>query len=276
MKRIIVATLIGICLFTSHLWAQDQAPNDPLAEAMKGAVGLSVGDLSPKYGDTDPAAGGAGGRSAGDRSGAATGSTPASPQNRDPSSPEMSNLIKTWLILAEPPQNATKGANLRYSLRGNMVGRVPGGIITSKHEAGGFDPVYLWTNKRKLDSINHCTMEEFVKARLEGRSISKCMGRYKPPQTSPLDNFKGLKVWDAKVALKKKGLVPVVTQKGPAPEMKLQDAVLSQYPAPGVRLKKGKRVKLAVYGKYVPLIKIPKVAEKSEARAKEKLESLGL
>ena len=251
---------------------------------MESARGLSVGDLSPKYGDrkkTSPRSGSdtrPDSRDSGPprSSGQRAGSTVQPGQDGEPSSPLMSELIKTWLTVAEPPENATRGAHLQYTMRGNVVGTVPGGIITSRHETGGFDPVYLWSERRKLDSVNHCTMEEFVNACVQNKSIAHCQGRYKPVPPPPLDDFKGMKASAARTAVQGKGLVPIVRESEPAPERGLERTVISQHPKPKTLLKRGETVELAVYGPYKALTTVLGVRGKSAAEARQMLASSGL
>ncbi len=71
-----------------------------------------------------------------------------------------------------------------------IVGQTPTGIITDRHDTGRFDPNFLWVNRRGLDSVNHCTMGEYVEARMNGGSTSHCHGRYRraAPSTPSIED----------------------------------------------------------------------------------------
>ncbi|WP_269580766.1 hypothetical protein [Roseibium sp. Sym1] len=140
---------------------------DPWLDSLRGATGTVIGDLNPRFDD-----------------GPSSSSAPpgdAAPGTVNPSDRETARLIREWIDIAEPPQNVTEGARLHYTYGGNMVGTTAdGGIIASPHESGAFDPVFLWQNRRGLDSVDHCTMEEYVVARLAEEPVDGCRGRYRP------------------------------------------------------------------------------------------------
>lgn len=116
----------------------------------------------------------------GDGGATAGGPGPTTPAGAiDPGNREIAILIVTWLRAAEPPENATEGASLRYSNAAVKIGTTAdGGIITARHDPPVPDPVWLWNNRRQLDSIDHCTMEEYVTRSVNGESIALCRGRY--------------------------------------------------------------------------------------------------
>ncbi|MGA8260237.1 MAG: PASTA domain-containing protein [Arenicellales bacterium] len=258
-------------------------------KSLKSVVGLTVGDLKPRFGNPRPSGttgagktntgGAAGAAGAGAQSGGAGGSSGsgvggASAGPGGPSSPEMASRIFEWITAAEPPENVTMGANLHYTLRGNKVGTVPGGVITSPHETGRFDPVYLWTNRRTLDSVNLCTMEEYVRARLAHHDISGCRGRYKPLPTIP--DLAGNTLKEAKAKLAGLGVRPVVRPGTPAPSDKLSGTVESVQPAPGTRVKPGTDVVLVIHSPHVNTATIPDLRGSSLKQAMAALEKLGL
>jgi len=76
--------------------------------------------------------------------------------------------------------------------------------------------------------------------------------------------------------LKSVGLDADTQIETPAPEKNLERTVFFQKPAPGERIAKGAMVKLNVYGQHAALIKIPRVARETVAKARESIESLGL
>lgn len=167
------ALALSLALAAALSSAQAQDIGDPWLESLRGATGTVIGDLTPRFSDGEnadtPAGAGTGAGTAG-----ATGPV-------DPAEQKTAGYIREWISVAEPPQNVTEGARFHYTYRGNMVGTTAdGGIITSTHETGAFDPVFLWQNRRSLDSVDHCTMEEYVVAKLAEKPVDHCRGRYKP------------------------------------------------------------------------------------------------
>jgi hypothetical protein len=97
----------------------------------------------------------------------------------DSENPDVARFIRVWLALAAPPANAN-GARLRYDDWGRVVGTgVNGEIITAGAAPGGTSPTaHLWALRDKLDSIDHCTLGEYVTARLGNLPTTRCAGRY--------------------------------------------------------------------------------------------------
>ncbi len=156
-------------------------------------------DADDETGDeTDPDAGtddtGGSGQTGGG-TGAGGQNTSAGPDQDDSSNqwnidpalvkgPERDGLIRQWISAAEPPLNALKGYNLHYNKWGVMIGRTNSGIISATpgrpdNSAGMRSEDYLWGYRTQLDSVNHCTLEEFVMANLRGEPTDHCIGRYK-------------------------------------------------------------------------------------------------
>ena len=108
------------------------------------------------------------------------------PPDRSPApvAPDRSAFIREWIAVAQPPINAIQGAQTHYNNRGNMVGQTPTGIIVDRHNTGQFDPNFLWNNRSLLDSVDHCTMREYVDARMTNASIQHCIGRYRRAPTT--------------------------------------------------------------------------------------------
>ncbi len=176
---------------------------------------------------------------------------PAGPDAVNPADAKTADYINEWIRVAEPPPNATEGANFRYTFRGNMVGTTAdGGIITSPHETGVFDPVFLWVNRRALDSVNHCTMEEYVLARLSDKPINHCQGRYKVPPRFKLADYTGQLIDKAKRALAEKKLKVKVVKGKPAPSGRQENTVAAQVPKSGTRVRRDQLVTLTVYRAY--------------------------
>jgi hypothetical protein len=103
----------------------------------------------------------------------------------DPKNPNTAALINEWISLAKPPINATECAQTRYEAWGRAVGRTNGAMVIQASgkpdNVGGRSSVeYLWSMRDQLDSVDHCTLGEYVTAKLGNQSISHCKGRYKP------------------------------------------------------------------------------------------------
>ena len=193
---------------------------------------------------------------------------PIDPNTLDPSDREVANYIGEWITAAKPPENAVEGNNVRYSGRGSIIGTVAGGIIESRHESGKIDPVFLWTNKRTLDSIDHCTMKEYVVARLKNESIAHCAGRF-----GAVRNLKGMKVAEAKSAVTSKGFTYALAPGSPAKTQELEGKVERQEPGPEQYLKKGQTVKLTIHAPYVPTgVALPDFTGKALGEARKWLE----
>ncbi|MBW1787099.1 MAG: PASTA domain-containing protein [Deltaproteobacteria bacterium] len=170
------------------------------------------------------------------------------PNTLDPNSTDVKTLIREWISVAEPPKNAIEGNNFHYSNKGNIVGTAAGGVIESRHETGAFDPVFLWKNRRQLDSIDHCTMEEYVVSKLEQTSTSRCAGRY-----GAVKDLKGMRLDKALAAVTAAGFRYEDPVPGsPAKTAEANGTIERQKPGPDQYLKKGQVLKLVVYTPYVP------------------------
>ncbi len=158
--------------------------------------------------------------------------------------------IRDWMANARPPINAVPGANVRYSPRGNKVGTVPGETLRSSHDEGKpIDPVFLWKNKRSLDSVDHCTMEEYVVAKLnnDDESISHCKGRY-----GGVGDLAGEQLPAGKTAVESAGFKPSISIGSPAKSPEAEGTIEKQEPDWTEPLKKGETVTLVVHSPYVP------------------------
>ena len=107
--------------------------------------------------------------------------------------------------------------------------------------------MFLWTNKKKLDSVDHCTMEEYVVARLKKESIRRCAGRY-----GAVRDLKGLRLAEAKAAVAGAGFEYALAPGSPAKAPEQEGTVERQEPGPEQYLKKGQTVTLTVHSPYVP------------------------
>jgi hypothetical protein len=66
-----------------------------------------------------------------------------------------------------------------------MVGRTKGAMVIRAagkpdNTGGRSSAEYLWSMRDHLDSVDHCTLGEYVTAKLGNQSIAHCKGRYKP------------------------------------------------------------------------------------------------
>jgi beta-lactam-binding protein with PASTA domain len=177
---------------------------------------------------------------------------PVDPDTLDPADADVAGLIREWTSTARPPENAVPGSNWRYDPVGRVVGSGPGLRTTSTHDtvdyAGGAPEARAWHLRKKLDSIDHCTLEEYVVARLERKSISHCAGRY-----GALKNLKGERLDRAMAIVTGAGFKcddPVPGS--PATTAEANGRIERQEPGPDQYLKKGQAVKLVVYTPYVP------------------------
>jgi beta-lactam-binding protein with PASTA domain len=219
------------------------------------------------------------------------GLDPDKPESLNPNHPKIAAIIKEWISVAEPPSNAIHGNNFHYSNRGVAVGQGKGFTAKSLHESGVFDPGFLWRNKQDLDSVNHCTLGEFVVARLKGSSIDYCKGRYKakeetesqkqnpdkkiPKGTVVVPDLIGKPAKNAKKTLSDKGFKVELQAGKAAPSPQKAFTVTNMDPKPGSFLKKGKIVKITVFMDFVQQIKIPAISGLSTVKAKKKLQDAG-
>ncbi len=243
-----LSLLIVFIMLPSALGAQE----DPWLDSLKDAKGMKVGSRVPRFGDLErperTAVPETPGVEAGDTDARDQGRREATdPRSVDPKKEETALLIREWISTAKPPENAVEGNNVRYSNKGNVIGTVRGGVIESRHETGGIDPVYLWTNKRQLDSIDHCTMEEYVVARLKNESVSHCAGRY-----GAVRDLKDMRLADARAVVTGAGFGYSLSPGSPARTPEQEGTVEGQDPGPERFLKKGQTLTLTVRSPYLP------------------------
>jgi beta-lactam-binding protein with PASTA domain len=191
--------------------------------------------------------------------------------------PEVARMIQEWLSIAEPPENAVPGNNFYYDRFGRKMGsgggmRTIGSHETVQYGAGATPEAKVWSDLRtRLDSVNHCTLEEYVVARLESRSIANCRGRY--TSVKPL---KGKSLEEAKDEVSKKGLKYEVATGSAADSKESEGNVEKQEPGSDKHLKRGQTLKLVVYGPYVPpKVTVPRVTEMKFDDAVAKLDRQG-
>ena len=202
---------------------------------------------------------------------------PTGGRSLDPNAPDIAALIAAWIGQAEPPENALDGAELRYTGWGQKVGRTTGGVITAR---GRPDDVgarssseYLWALRNQLDSVDHCTLGEYVTARLDGAGIARCAGRYR----GAVGQLTGRTRSAAEAAVRRLKHVPVATDGDPAPSADLAGTVQLQDPAPGTRLDRGEQVRLWVYTEPQPtMVTVPDLVGRSRRLASTWIDELGL
>jgi exonuclease VII small subunit len=245
--------------------AQGEGAKKPGAES--GSEGTSSGS-----GESGRGSGGAGIGGAGSATGPGGRITVASIRPRQP---KIAGFIREWIGSAEPPQNMTEGANLRYTKRGAMVGTTLTGPVKSPHETGRFDSAFLWQNNRKLDSVNHCTLEEYVLSKAQGKGTAHCRGRYKRPPPRPIPKIAGTKAKRAKGRLLTAKLKAKFIGGDEPPSKEKEFTVQSTIPPIGTRMKVGSEVKVRLYSKYNPSRPVPDVGKLSVKAARKRLADAG-
>ena len=268
-------------------WASGvlQAQEDPWWDSLKGSEGLSVGSLKPRFSGTGASSGSAPSETTGIDQGDVQGSS-SEPENQgeaarlDPTSADIAATIREWISLAEPPENVTDGADFHYDKWGRKIGKTgDGGIITTTGKpdyALSTPEETVWSMREVLDSVDHCTLEEYVLAKLQHHSIENCRGRYQAPETVIVTKLSGLPFAEAKKRLDEIGLIPRLVAGRPAPGRDSEGIVATQEPGAGTKLKPGQQVKLEVYGPYNPKITVSDVAGLRVEDAKKTLAAQGL
>ena len=254
------------------------AAKDPWVEEMKNAVGLSVGDLTPtdiESGKPErPVTVPEG------KPGAEVGVLkPISPDGLNPDTqPDVAAKIREWLSVAQPPKNAVPGNHYYYDKFGRMLGSGKGmKTIRQRDDVGygsGATPeATVWTELRnQLDSIDHCTLEEYVVAKLNNESIGHCKGRY-----GGVRDLTGERLAAAKNAVENAGFNPSISVGSPAKSPEEEGTIEKQEPDWKEPLKKGATIKLVVHSPYVsPGFVIPDFIGQPLKEAKEWLKDNNL
>jgi len=261
------------------------AQEDLWFDSIKDAVGMSVGSLNPRFGDLDEPTQGEATETSGVIQGGPERAGPApdeqmDPANLDPNDQVVAAKIREWISVAEPPENATEGAEFHYDQWGRKIGTTAdGGTIradSTPDYALGTPERTVWSMRTVLDSVNHCTLEEYVIAKLKNEPIDNCRGRYKAPEAVTVVKLTGLTLSDAKKKLEQAGLKPRLAAAKAAPTKRDEGTIVSQDPGPGAKLKPGASVKLEVYGPYNSKVTVPDTIGLSTKDAKTKLEAQGL
>ncbi len=230
---------------------QDGGDGDPAGGSVRTAGGTPA-DSGP------PTAGAAGIPAGGDVSGGRTGDR----GGVNPADSNVALLIRIWLGIAEPPENAD-GANFRYDAWGRYIGTAAPGAGQTVGQApppdGGSSPeAFAWSMASLLDSIDHCTLKEFVTLNLEGAPIAHCVGRYARTLRVAAPVLAGLSLGEAQQRLETAGLKIVPSLLGSAPTPEIANRIAAQRPDAGSSVRVGSTVEVDVYGSYtVPHITVP-------------------
>lgn len=90
--------------------------------------------------------------------------------------PRVQNLIDEWLRGATPAVAAGRPGSWRYNEWAQILG--PGITSTGPpdHPAGWSRHQSLWAVRSRFDSLNLCTLGEFIERRLAGRTLDDCAG----------------------------------------------------------------------------------------------------
>ena len=199
-----------------------------------------------------------------------------------PDEPQAAALIELWLTVAEPPENATQLDHLRYDEWGRKVGMTYEGQAVEfdappEDAAGRAPTAYAWSQRTQLDSVDHCTLEQFVALRLRGAPTQPCRGRHQRITAVAVPDLTGLKRDAAVRQLEELGLRAKVVGENEAPDAATALAVREQKPAATAQLKPGAEVELTTYGAYVPPpVELPDVKGLTRDAAEAALRELGV
>jgi len=189
--------------------------------------------------------------------------------------------IEHWLRNAQPVENAQPGYHLTFDKWGRVQGKTVNGTITLNNNpagAGTDSAEYAWTHEREKDSLNLCTLGEYVQRQLAGRETASCQKKIPPPSVdfNSVPNLVGTPANQAKTQLAELG-IPIHWKPGSIPSNASQTGkVEKQNPPPGTNLKKVTRVELWVYRKAANTATVPNVVGMYFKKAAEKLKRLGL
>jgi len=197
---------------------------------------------------------------------------------------ERKKHIKHWLKNAIPVENAQPGYSLTYDKWGRVQGKASNGTITlAKPDSAGLSPAdYAWVRADTIDSLNLCTLKEYVERKLADKETASCQKsipqQQAQTQTDPnsLPNFVGVEAAKAKADLKKLG-VKVKWKAGSIVKNPAQQRLVEkQKPKAGSALKGVKQVELWVYRYVAKTVKVPKVVGMKFDEAAAKLKHEGL
>jgi beta-lactam-binding protein with PASTA domain len=200
----------------------------------------------------------------------------------NPDSPDVSRLIKAWLGNAEPLANA-QGADLSFDQWGRVQGRAAAGVITlqgSPDDVAGRTPEqYVWGQRDSLDSLNLCTLREFVELSLSGSSTEFCREGHNTQMQvgTELPALAGKTYQEAVAAIEAAGLVALPPELGSnTSDPALVGRVELTVPEGDGLLKRGDKVGLRLFGKAVVGVPVPNVVGRAVRDAAREIETAGL
>ena len=290
-RRIIILILLfALTLIVTTVNAETKV-GGPWWDKLKQSQGSVFGDLSPRTdlpsSDQSPQKGEVGSNANGNNG------KPVSPsanngdkhEKLSPDDKSVSALIHEWVINAEPPINA-KGAKLKYGPYGRVYGKAIGGIIrlngSPDDVRGRTADQYIWALRDKLDSINHCTLGQYVQLRIASQSIAKCKGKYKANDAThhsvvQLSGLKGMGLSDAISQLKQAGIIVLTPEIGSPAKNKADEGKIERIrqQVTGV-VHAGDKVTPIVWGKVKSqLHRVPDVIGLALSKAVKKLSAAG-
>ncbi len=228
-------SVLGREIFAFFVYGPDPGPYDGPLPTAPGSVDAPPGSGQQTSPSADPGATG-----------------PVDPDALNPDDPDISGLIRQWLGVARPPPAVEPDNFYVYDEWGRMVGNGADGNIAAAAPPDGRGAMtsvqYVWTLRDELDSVDHCTVEEYVVRSLEERGFAGCRGRYRPSPRAP--DLVGRLVGPVRAELEAAGH-PVDVSIGDWPDRtELAYTILRQKPAPGERLRDSSRVALTIYGAF--------------------------
>jgi len=205
-----------------------------------------------------------------------SGLDPDKPGSINANHPKTAAIIKEWISSAEPPMNATHGADARYEPWGRFVRKIIGGVgrVTGNPDdtAGRTPEKYVWDKRDTLDSVDHCTLGEYVTAKLKNQSIDHCKERYKPG----VSDVVGMSKKRAEKELKGKGLKTKVSLGSPASTKQDSLTVEKTIPDAGSTIKRGGMVTLVVHPPFVDRRTVPEFKGSTAEEVISKIKDVGL
>lgn len=99
--------------------------------------------------------------------------------------PQVQSLMDQWLRTATPVIAASRPGHFSYSEWGQIKG--PGITIAGapNHPAGWSRHQSMWAVRMKFDSLNLCTLGEFVERQIAGKSMDGCQKTVTKPSAVP-------------------------------------------------------------------------------------------
>lgn len=286
IARLFYTGMATFLLLTHVAWSQEKPKQEiggPWWESMKQVQGMVFGDLSTRHDlptEED--------MKAAELSDVLTGNAvkikdqnnPSKNSKKttrvfDPNSANISALIRQWIKIAEPPSNA-RGARLKYEKWGRVYGQAINHTVkinAKPDDVNGRTPEqYVWDMRNFLDSVNHCSLGEYVTLKNEGQSLDHCMGRYK----TKVSDVAGLSKTQAEKKLASLGLKTKVKLGRPAPTKNKSLTVERTLPDSGTAIMRGGIVTLVLHTPFKDTKIVPLSPGDSAKEAMKKIKRAGL